>query len=55
MPHNSPDFGSHAKPIVFRSPLAKIVLLLPSGVDRNKAACSGLVSLHALQDEPTLM
>jgi hypothetical protein len=55
MPHNSPVRGCQPKPIVLRRPLAKIERDLPSADARNSVACSGLVSLQALQVEPTLM
>ena len=54
MPHNSPVAGSQSKPMVLRKPLAKIVRPFPSGSTRSIVACSGLLSLQALQEEPTL-
>ncbi len=55
MPHSSPVRGCQPKPMVLRNPVAKIVRDLPSGLARSMVAASVLVSLHALQVDPTLM
>ena len=41
--------------LVVRSPLAKMVRCLPSGVMRRMVAFSGLLSLQTLQVDPTLI
>ena len=53
MPHSSPVAGSKPKPMVLRSPLAKIDEVLPSGATCIMVAFRGSGSLQALQVDPT--
>lgn len=54
MPQSSPLTGCQSKPMVLRNPRANTVRRWPSGLMRSSAACSGFVSLQALQLDPTL-